>query len=64
VLYEDGDEETLNLKKERWELIGDDVLPGVSVLPYLFGFYFTQVLEKRKRKKITHVLILLTGQRD
>ncbi|XP_065867038.1 sister chromatid cohesion protein PDS5 homolog D-like isoform X2 [Euphorbia lathyris] len=26
VLYADGDEEILNLKKERWELIGDDIL--------------------------------------
>ncbi|KAF5466855.1 hypothetical protein F2P56_016739 [Juglans regia] len=28
VLYADGDEEILNLKKERWELVGDNVLPG------------------------------------
>ncbi|KAK7831451.1 hypothetical protein CFP56_027429 [Quercus suber] len=27
VLYTDGDEEILNLKKERWEPIVDDVLP-------------------------------------
>ncbi|XP_041020647.1 uncharacterized protein LOC121262297 isoform X2 [Juglans microcarpa x Juglans regia] len=28
VLYADGDEEILNLKKERWELVGDNVLRG------------------------------------
>nr|XP_048320328.1 sister chromatid cohesion protein PDS5 homolog C isoform X2 [Ziziphus jujuba var. spinosa] len=27
VLYDDGDEERLNLKKEQWELIGDRALP-------------------------------------
>ncbi|KAF5453295.1 hypothetical protein F2P56_028207 [Juglans regia] len=27
VLYADGDEEVLNLKKECWELVGDNVLP-------------------------------------
>ncbi|WCJ40393.1 hypothetical protein M5689_021312 [Euphorbia peplus] len=26
VLYADGDEEILKLKKERWELVGDDIL--------------------------------------
>ncbi|KAG6734093.1 hypothetical protein I3842_01G255900 [Carya illinoinensis] len=30
VLYADGDEEILNLKKERWQLVGDNVLPGVG----------------------------------
>jgi len=33
VLYADGDEEILNLQKEHWELVGDNVLPGVRVLP-------------------------------
>ncbi|KAJ9178936.1 hypothetical protein P3X46_010780 [Hevea brasiliensis] len=28
VLYADGDEEILNLGRERWELVGDDILPG------------------------------------
>lgn len=31
ILYDDGDEEMLNLKKQRWELVDVDVsLDGVS----------------------------------
>ncbi|KAJ7962764.1 Sister chromatid cohesion protein PDS5-like B-B [Quillaja saponaria] len=30
VLYADGDEEMLNLKKQRWELIGDDASPDAD----------------------------------
>lgn len=49
MLYTDGDEEILNLKKERWEPIVDDVLPeGVCVFPYIvfciFSSSFTLLL--------------------
>ena len=41
MIYTDGDEEILNLKKERWEPIVDGVLPGVRVFPYIvFYMYF------------------------
>lgn len=41
VLYVDGDEEILNLKKERWELVGDNVLPvvGLFLLLHLLLFF-------------------------
>lgn len=38
VLYADGDEEILNLRKERWELVGDNILPGVRISPYVNFF--------------------------
>ncbi|KAG6787874.1 hypothetical protein POTOM_003919 [Populus tomentosa] len=35
VLYADGDEEKLNLKRQRWELIKDDIFPvQVGLLPH------------------------------
>jgi hypothetical protein len=35
VLYADGDEEKLNLKKQRWEFIEDGIFPvQVGVLPH------------------------------
>ncbi|KAG2729457.1 hypothetical protein I3760_01G251000 [Carya illinoinensis] len=50
VLYADGDEEILNLKKERWELVGDNVLPGGqgTDLPELYAT--CDLPEKRKGK--------------
>ncbi|KAG6734094.1 hypothetical protein I3842_01G255900 [Carya illinoinensis] len=50
VLYADGDEEILNLKKERWQLVGDNVLPGGqgTDLPELYAT--CDLPEKRKGK--------------
>ncbi|KAF5741778.1 hypothetical protein HS088_TW10G00784 [Tripterygium wilfordii] len=52
VLYADGDIETLNLRKESWELVGDDVLPHegrVTDLPKVDNP--PDRLEKQKGKK-------------
>lgn len=44
VSYDDGDEEILNLKKQRYELIGGDALPvGVGVSLELFLAYFPEL---------------------
>ncbi|KAM1060728.1 hypothetical protein ACFX13_025894 [Malus domestica] len=50
VLYADGDEENLNLKKQRWKLIGDD-LPDVEMDNLLKLSAASDTLpQKRKRK--------------
>lgn len=55
VLYADGDEEILNLKKERWELVGDNVLPVVGffvVVAFTFVFLTFNLVWKNKNEVI------------
>lgn len=49
VLYVDGDEENLNLKKQRWQLI-DDVLPDVQMENLPKPEASSDTPQKRKRK--------------
>lgn len=43
ILYADGDVETLQLKKERWELITDPVSPD-AVSTSLYAYFFSIVV--------------------
>jgi len=71
VLYADGDEEKLNLKRQRWELIKDDSFPvQVGLLPHsvLHIFLFLYVLELFQRSNLSGlhaiVLIMFAGAGD
>ncbi|KAB2611541.1 hypothetical protein D8674_019573 [Pyrus ussuriensis x Pyrus communis] len=50
VLYADGDEENLNLKKQRWKLIGDD-LPDVELENLLKPSAASDTLPQKRKQK-------------
>ncbi|XP_068302902.1 sister chromatid cohesion protein PDS5 homolog D-like isoform X1 [Pyrus communis] len=50
VLYADGDEENLNLKKQRWKLIGDD-LPDVELENLIKPFAASDTLPQKRKQK-------------
>ncbi|KAG8656170.1 hypothetical protein MANES_04G103300v8 [Manihot esculenta] len=51
VLYADGDEEILNLRRERWELIGDDILHDEERKPDISNADPSSEKQSRPRKQ-------------
>ncbi|TXG62253.1 hypothetical protein EZV62_013616 [Acer yangbiense] len=64
VLYNDGDEEILNLKRERWELIGEDSESDEERTTDVGSHDASEMPSKKKRSKISSDLTTKQGKMD
>ncbi|KAK4853751.1 hypothetical protein QYF36_013965 [Acer negundo] len=64
VLYNDGDEEILNLKRERWELIGEDSESDEEQTTDVGSHDASEMPSKKKRSKISSDLTTKQGKMD
>lgn len=63
MLYSDGDEELLNLKKENWKLIGNNDFPeGVGFSSMVYFLFCCAILHFRKLTDQAIMLIILIGE--
>ncbi|KAK2659293.1 hypothetical protein Ddye_005826 [Dipteronia dyeriana] len=64
VLYNDGDEEILNLKRERWEFIGEDSESDEERTTDVGSPDASEMPSKKKRSKISSDLTTKQGKTD